>query len=44
MHQAGFRITISHSGPGGTVGDYQPQGNQPKGTVITLTIGVFSGL
>jgi serine/threonine protein kinase/beta-lactam-binding protein with PASTA domain len=44
MHQAGFRIAITHSGPGGTVGDYQPQGNQPKGTVITLTIGVFSGL
>jgi eukaryotic-like serine/threonine-protein kinase len=44
MHQAGFRIAISHSGPGGTVGDYQPQGDQPKGTVITLTIGVFSGL
>ncbi len=44
MHQAGFRIAVSHAGPGGTVGDYQPQGDQPKGTVITLTIGVFSGL
>jgi len=44
MHNAGFRITVNHAGPGGTVGDYQPQGDQPKGTVITLTIGVFSGL
>jgi serine/threonine-protein kinase len=44
MHQAGFRITINHAGPGGTVGSYSPSGDQPKGTVITLTIGVFSGL
>ena len=44
MHQAGFRITINHAGPGGTVGNYSPQGDQPKGTVITLTIGVFSGM
>jgi serine/threonine-protein kinase len=44
LHQAGFRIAVNHSGPGGTVGNYSPQGNQPKGTVITLTIGIFSGL
>ena len=44
LQGAGFRIAINHSGPGGTVGSYSPTGNQPKGTVITLTIGIFSGL
>jgi eukaryotic-like serine/threonine-protein kinase len=44
LHAAGFRVAVSHSGPGGTVGSYSPQGNQPKGTVITLTIGLLSGL
>jgi eukaryotic-like serine/threonine-protein kinase len=44
LHGAGFRVAVSHSGPGGTVGNYSPQGDQPKGTVITLTIGIFSGL
>jgi len=44
LHEAGFRIAVNHAGPGGTVGNYSPQGNQPKGTVITLTIGIFSGL
>jgi serine/threonine-protein kinase len=44
LQAAGFRIAINHSGPGGTVGSYSPTGNQPKGTVITLTIGIFSGL
>ncbi len=44
LQGAGFRIAVTHSGPGGTVGSYSPTGNQPKGTVITLTIGIFSGL
>jgi serine/threonine protein kinase/beta-lactam-binding protein with PASTA domain len=44
MHEAGFRIAVNHAGPGQTVGNYSPQGNQPKGTVITLTIGIFGGL
>ena len=44
LHQAGFRIAVNHAGPGGTVGSYSPSGDQPKGTVITLTIGVFSGM
>jgi eukaryotic-like serine/threonine-protein kinase len=44
LHAAGFRVAVSHSGPGGMVGSYSPQGNQPKGTVITLTIGLLSGL
>jgi serine/threonine-protein kinase len=44
LHQAGFRIAVNHAGPGGTVGNYDPQGDQPQGTVITLTIGILSGL
>ncbi len=44
MHQAGFRIAVDHQGPGGIVGSYSPTGDQPKGTVITLYTGVFSGL
>jgi eukaryotic-like serine/threonine-protein kinase len=43
LHQAGFQVAVSHSGPGGTVGNYAPQGNQPKGTLITVTVGIFSG-
>jgi beta-lactam-binding protein with PASTA domain/serine/threonine protein kinase len=44
LQSIGFRIFVNHSGPGGTVGSYSPTGNQPKGTVITLTIGILSGL
>ncbi len=44
LQGAGFRIAVTHAGPGGTVGSYSPTGNQPKGTVITLTIGILSGL
>jgi len=44
LRQAGFQVAVSHSGPGDTVGNYDPQGDQPQGTVITLTIGIFSGL
>jgi serine/threonine-protein kinase len=34
MHQAGFRITVNHQGPGDTVGSYSPTGTQPKGTPL----------
>jgi len=44
LQDAGFHVKVDHSGPGGTVGSYAPTGDQPKGTVITLTIGIFSGL
>ena len=44
LHAAGFRVAVQHSGPGGRVGQYSPTGDQPKGTVITLVIGLFSGL
>jgi beta-lactam-binding protein with PASTA domain len=44
LHQAGFRIAVNHQGPGDTVGSYSPTGTQPKGTLITLNTGIFSGL
>jgi eukaryotic-like serine/threonine-protein kinase len=44
LREAGFQVAVDHSGPGDTVGSYAPQGDQPQGTVITLTIGIFSGL
>ncbi|MGI9005079.1 MAG: PASTA domain-containing protein, partial [Streptosporangiaceae bacterium] len=44
LRAAGFHIKVQHSGPGGQVGQYSPTGSQPKGTVITLVIGLFSGL
>jgi beta-lactam-binding protein with PASTA domain len=44
LHEAGFRVAVTHSGPGNTVGNYSPSGSQPKGTVITLNTGIFSGL
>ncbi len=44
LHQAGFHIKVQKMGPGGQVGQYSPTGSQPKGTVITLVIGLLSGL
>ena len=44
LREAGFGVAVNHAGPGETVGNYDPQGDQPQGTVITLTVGVFSGL
>jgi eukaryotic-like serine/threonine-protein kinase len=44
LHQAGFRVAVNHAGPGNTVGNYSPSGDQPKGTVIVLYTGIFSGL
>ena len=44
LHQAGFHVAVNQSGPGGTVGSYSPSGDQPKGTVITLNIGIFAGM
>jgi serine/threonine-protein kinase len=44
LRQAGFRVVVNHQGPGNTVGSYSPSGSQPKGTVITLYTGIFSGL
>ena len=44
LHMAGFRVAVNQAGPGNTVGNYAPSGNQPKGTVIVLYTGIFSGL
>ena len=44
LHHAGFHVAVNQAGPGGTVGSYSPSGDQPEGTVITLTIGIFSGM
>jgi eukaryotic-like serine/threonine-protein kinase len=44
LHEAGFRVAVNHAGPGNTVGNYSPSGDQPKGTVIVLYTGIFSGL
>jgi len=44
LHREGFQWAVNHAGPGNTVGNYSPSGNQPKGTVITLYTGIFGGL
>jgi len=44
LHDAGFHVAVNQAGPGGTVGSYSPSGDQPRGTVITLNIGIFSGM
>jgi serine/threonine-protein kinase len=44
LQKAGFHVKVDHAGPGGRVGQYGPAGNQPKGTIITLVIGIFGGL
>ncbi|MHB1596079.1 MAG: protein kinase domain-containing protein [Streptosporangiaceae bacterium] len=43
LRQAGFQWTIVQQGPGNTVGRYSPAGTQPKGSLITLDVGFFSG-
>ena len=43
LRQAGFQWTIIQQGPGNTVGRYSPAGTQPKGSMITLDVGFFSG-
>jgi serine/threonine-protein kinase len=44
LQNAGFQVAVNHAGPGGTVGSYSPSGDQPQGTVITVTVGIFSGM
>jgi eukaryotic-like serine/threonine-protein kinase len=44
LQGAGFHVKVDHAGPGGRVGQYAPTGSQPKGTLITLVIGIFGGL
>jgi serine/threonine protein kinase/beta-lactam-binding protein with PASTA domain len=44
LERAGFSVSVSRQGPGNTVGNYSPQGTQPKGSTITLDVGFLSGL
>ncbi len=43
LRRAGFRWMIIQQGPGSTVGNYSPVGIQPKGSLITMDVGFFSG-
>jgi eukaryotic-like serine/threonine-protein kinase len=44
LKHAGFQWAVNQRGPGNTVGNYSPGGNQPKGTIITIYTGLFSGM
>ena len=44
MEQAGFQVTVNPEGPGDRVGSYSPTTPEPKGSTITLNIGLLSGL
>src|SRR6266487_1733513 len=44
LQRAGFNWVIHQQGPGNRVGGYSPTDPQPKGAVITLNVGFFSGL
>lgn len=44
LQRAGFTWTIHQEGPGDQVGSYSPTDPQPKGSVITVNVGFFSGL
>ncbi len=43
LQRAGFGVNVSQ-GLGNKVISYSPSGQQPKGTTITLDVGLFSGL
>ena len=44
LTQAGFQVTVNSMGPGNTVGSYSPTGQAPKGSTITVNVGLFGGL
>jgi eukaryotic-like serine/threonine-protein kinase len=44
LEHAGLQVSVTHEGPGNTVGNYDPTTPQPKGSVITVYVGFFSGL
>jgi serine/threonine-protein kinase len=44
LTQAGFQVTVNSMGPGNKVGSYSPTGQAPKGSVITINVGLFGGL
>jgi eukaryotic-like serine/threonine-protein kinase len=39
LKAAGFNVAINKVGPGNKVSNYSPQGTQPQGTTITLSVG-----
>jgi len=41
---AGFAVTVNSSGLGHKVVSYSPTGQAPKGSTITINVGLFSGL
>jgi eukaryotic-like serine/threonine-protein kinase len=40
LHQAGFEVTVTAAGPFPIVDNYSPQGQAPKGSMITLQVGL----
>ncbi len=44
LEQAGFQVTVTPEGPGDRVGSYSPTTPVPKGSTITVNIGLLSGL
>jgi eukaryotic-like serine/threonine-protein kinase len=40
---AGFNVSVNQVGPGNQVVSYTPQGQQPQGTTITITVGLNFG-
>jgi beta-lactam-binding protein with PASTA domain len=40
---AGFNVSVNQLGPGNNVITYSPQGQQPQGTTITITVGLNIG-
>ena len=41
---AGFAVTENQYGPGHKVVSYSPTGQAPKGSTITINVGLFAGL
>jgi eukaryotic-like serine/threonine-protein kinase len=39
LTQAGFKVTVNKVGPGDRVTDFNPNGQQPAGTTITINVG-----
>jgi serine/threonine-protein kinase len=42
LKHAGFQVSVDQEGFGSRVGGYSPATPQPKGTTITLRVGIFS--
>ena len=40
---AGFNVSVNQVGPGNNVISYSPQGQQPQGSTITITVGLSIG-